>query len=145
MLKKILFGGESWLSASANIGLTLLRGFAGVGLAFGHGIGKLPVSEKFVEAVGKHGFPMPTVFALGGGLYRNSVAASCLHSAFLLDFRVSLSDLQCWLGFWEFIWMTRFRNKKRRSYIYLSHCYFCSKVRAIGVSTQFLEKENSCQ
>lgn len=68
MLKKILFGGESGLSATANIGLTLLRVFAGLAMAFGHGLGKLPVSEGFVKAVGKIGFPMPTVFAWAAAL-----------------------------------------------------------------------------
>jgi putative oxidoreductase len=68
MLKKILFGGESGLSLLANIGLTLLRGFAGIGMAFGHGIGKLPVSDKFVEGVGKIGFPMPAFFAWAAAL-----------------------------------------------------------------------------
>ncbi len=68
MLKKILFGGESGLSAFANLGLVLLRGFAGIALAFGHGIDKLSVSGKFIESVGKMGFPMPAFFAWAAAL-----------------------------------------------------------------------------
>lgn len=76
MLKKILFSGESGLSPFANIGFALLRIFTGVALAFGHGIDKLPVSEKFIGIVGKLGFPVPTFFAwaaalseFGGGIF----------------------------------------------------------------------------
>ncbi|NNE99662.1 MAG: DoxX family protein [Pyrinomonadaceae bacterium] len=68
MLKKILFGGEANLSAPANIGLSLLRIFAGIALAFGHGIGKVPPSEGFIKAVGKMGFPMPGFFAWAAGI-----------------------------------------------------------------------------
>lgn len=55
--------------------LTLLRAFTGLALAFGHGLGKLPPSEKFVAGVGSLGFPAPGLFAwaaalseFGGGL-----------------------------------------------------------------------------
>ena len=55
--------------------LTLLRMFTGFALAFGHGLGKLPPSEKFVATVANLGFPAPGLFAwaaalseLGGGL-----------------------------------------------------------------------------
>ena len=68
MLKKLLFGGESNLSTPANIGLALLRIFTGIALAFGHGIGKVPPPEKFVEGVSKLGFPMPGFFAWAAGL-----------------------------------------------------------------------------
>ncbi len=76
MLKKVLFGGESGLSWAANAGLAFLRIFTGLALAFGHGIGKIPPSKKFVEIVGGLGFPLPTVFAwiaslteFGGALF----------------------------------------------------------------------------
>jgi putative oxidoreductase len=55
--------------------LTVLRMFAGFALAFGHGLGKLPPSEKFVGVVSSIGFPAPGLFAwaaalseFGGGL-----------------------------------------------------------------------------
>ena len=41
----------------------MLRAFAGLSLAFGHGLGKLPVSSGFIEGVGNLGFPVPIVFA----------------------------------------------------------------------------------
>lgn len=68
MLKKILFGGESGLSPFANIGLAALRIFTGFALMFGHGLGKMPPSEKFVSVTAKLGFPNPTIFAWSAGL-----------------------------------------------------------------------------
>lgn len=68
MLKQILFGGESGLSAAANAGLALLRIFAGVALAASHGLGKLPPSEQFVAGVAGLGFPVPVFFAWAASL-----------------------------------------------------------------------------
>lgn len=68
MLKKILFGGESGLSPLANAGLALLRIFTGVALMLGHGIGKLPPSEGFIDRVGTMGFPVPVLFAWAASL-----------------------------------------------------------------------------
>lgn len=49
-------------------GLLVLRVSVGLMLAFGHGIGKVPPSEGFVNGVANLGFPMPTLFAWGAGL-----------------------------------------------------------------------------
>jgi putative oxidoreductase len=68
MLKQILYGGESGLSPLTNAGLTLLRIFAGLALALGHGMGKLPPSEKFIESTGGMGFPVPAFFAWAAAL-----------------------------------------------------------------------------
>lgn len=68
MLKKLLFGGESGLSPLANLGLTLLRVFAGVTLMATHGLGKLPPSEQFVAGVDKIGLPLPGLFAWAAAL-----------------------------------------------------------------------------
>src|SRR6185436_5271861 len=68
MLKQLLFGGESGLSFMANAGLALLRIFAGVALMFGHGAGKVPPSEKFIESTANLGFPVPAFFAWAAGL-----------------------------------------------------------------------------
>ncbi len=68
MLREILFGGETGLSPLANAGLALLRIFAGVSLAFAHGIGKLPPSERFIEGTANLGFPSPTFFAWAAAL-----------------------------------------------------------------------------
>lgn len=68
MLKQILFGGESGLSYFANAGVTLLRIFAGVSLAFAHGIGKVPPGEQLIAGTANLGFPLPTFFAWSAGL-----------------------------------------------------------------------------
>jgi putative oxidoreductase len=67
MLKQLLFGGESSTSPLTNLGLTLLRIFAGIGLMT-HGVGKVPPSEQFVGGVANMGFPLPSVFAWAAGL-----------------------------------------------------------------------------
>jgi len=46
----------------------MLRLFTGMTLAFAHGVGKLPPSEGFVNAVGDLGFPQPYFFAWSAGL-----------------------------------------------------------------------------
>lgn len=68
MLKQILFGGESGLSPAGNAGLALLRIFAGASLALAHGMGKIPVSDGFIENTAKLGFPMPVLFAWAAAL-----------------------------------------------------------------------------
>ncbi len=68
MLKQILFGGESGLSPWANAGTALLRIFTGVTMAFMHGAGKIPPSDKLVESTAGFGFPVPFVFAWAAGL-----------------------------------------------------------------------------
>ena len=68
MLKQILFGGESGLSPLANAGLSLLRIFTGVALALGHGLGKLPPAQGFIERTGQMGFPAPGLFSWAAGL-----------------------------------------------------------------------------
>jgi putative oxidoreductase len=65
---KWLLSGADITSPMANIGLTILRVFTGLAMAFAHGIGKIPPSERFVERVGLLGFPAPDVFALAAGL-----------------------------------------------------------------------------
>lgn len=67
MLKQILFGGESSDSALANLGLTLLRVFTGIGLMT-HGYTKVPPSEQFIGGVANIGFPFPALFAWAAGL-----------------------------------------------------------------------------
>ena len=43
--------------------LAMFRIFAGLAMAFGHGIRKLSPSDGFINSVGEMGFPMPTFFA----------------------------------------------------------------------------------
>ena len=63
----LIFGGVGIRSTAGNIGLLILRVFAGLGLAFAHGIGKVPPSERFIAGVVKLGFPLPTMFAWAAG------------------------------------------------------------------------------
>ena len=67
MLKRILFGGETSASPLTNLGLTLLRIFAGIGLMT-QGITKIPPSEQFIGTVAGFGFPQPQAFAWAAGL-----------------------------------------------------------------------------
>jgi putative oxidoreductase len=71
----VLFGGSPVATVSANFGLLLLRVFTGLALAFAHGMGKVPPSDRFINRTGEMGFPVPEVFAwlaalaeFGGGL-----------------------------------------------------------------------------
>ncbi len=68
MIKSILFGGAIIESALANVGLAILRVFAGLSMAFGHGLGKIPPSERFVAGTGDMGFPMPEFFSWAAGI-----------------------------------------------------------------------------
>ena len=63
----ILFGGAEIRSKAANVGLMLLRVFSGAAMAFGHGLGKIPPSERFIAGVTKLGFPAPALFAWAAG------------------------------------------------------------------------------
>jgi putative oxidoreductase len=51
-----------------DIGLLLLRVFAGLALAFAHGINKLPPSDGFIGRIGGFGFPAPELFAWLSGI-----------------------------------------------------------------------------
>lgn len=63
-----LFGSATTDSQAADLGLLLLRIIAGLSLAFGHGLGKIPPSEGFVSMVGNLGMPAPGLFAWLSGL-----------------------------------------------------------------------------
>lgn len=67
-LRDLLIGGEGGRSALADFALLLLRATFGAGLALGHGLGKLPVSDDFVKGVADLGFPVPAVFAWAAAL-----------------------------------------------------------------------------
>jgi putative oxidoreductase len=66
--KKLVFGTNNSYSLKTDIGLLLLRVFAGLSMAFAHGMGKVPPSDGFIRGVGKMGFPMPELFAWSAGL-----------------------------------------------------------------------------
>ncbi|MFN2385970.1 MAG: DoxX family protein [Thermoanaerobaculia bacterium] len=54
--------------AVGEVGRLVLRLFAGLALAFGHGLGKLPPSPRFVQGVEKMGLPLPEAFSWAAGL-----------------------------------------------------------------------------
>ena len=65
-MKKLLFSGTE-NALSTDLMLAVFRIFAGLSMAFGHGIKKVPPSEGFVEHVGDMGFPSPEFFAYAAG------------------------------------------------------------------------------
>ncbi len=74
-IRWFLFGGAGGGSSTADLGLLLLRLFVGLSLAFAHGLGKLPPSERFLAGVEEMGFPLPVFFGwaaavseFGGGI-----------------------------------------------------------------------------
>lgn len=64
---RYLFGGAEINAVAANAGLLILRLFTGLAMAFAHGLHKIPPSQRFVESVGKLGFPIPELFAWAAG------------------------------------------------------------------------------
>jgi len=64
---KLLFSGAEISPVAVNAGLLLLRVFTGLSIAFAHGFNKMPPSQRFVESVGKLGFPVPEMFAWAAG------------------------------------------------------------------------------
>ena len=66
-MKKLLFSGIE-NSLTTDLSLALFRLFAGLSLALGHGIKKVPPSAGFIEHTGDLGFPFPEFFAYSAGL-----------------------------------------------------------------------------
>jgi putative oxidoreductase len=60
---KLLFGSSRIETIPANIGLLVVRGTTGLFLALGHGLAKLPPSDRLVETIAGLGYPVPAVFA----------------------------------------------------------------------------------
>ena len=67
-MKRFLAGGAGGGDRTADVGLLLFRVFVGLALALGHGLGKLPPSERFLAGVAEMGFPAPTLFGWAAGL-----------------------------------------------------------------------------
>ncbi|WP_413560545.1 DoxX family protein [Bdellovibrio sp. HCB209] len=53
---------------TGQVGLLVLRLFAGLVMAFAHGMGKFPISDQLIAGVESVGFPMPVVFAYAAAL-----------------------------------------------------------------------------
>lgn len=64
-MKPILFSNSGRIN---DFGLLILRVFAGFSMAFAHGLGKLPVSAKFIGGVENLGLPAPELFAWAAAL-----------------------------------------------------------------------------
>jgi putative oxidoreductase len=59
-----LFGNDLVNARNTDIGLLILRICAGLALAFGHGLGKVPPAEGFVNMIGENlGLPAPGLMA----------------------------------------------------------------------------------
>ena len=56
-MKGFLFGGVRMNSTLGDLGLLILRAFAGLSLAYAHGWGKVPPTENFMKNVAALGFP----------------------------------------------------------------------------------------
>lgn len=61
--RDLLFGGLAAGTSAPHLGLLLLRIFAGLALAFAHGLGKVPPGEGFVGMLGGIGVPAPGLAA----------------------------------------------------------------------------------
>lgn len=64
----LFVGGVSPSSLVADLGLTILRVFAGLSMAIAHGFGKVPPGEDLISGTEALGFPVPIVFAWGAAL-----------------------------------------------------------------------------
>ena len=78
MIKRLVFGGSVIESIPANVGLAILRVFVGLSMALGHGLGKIPPSERFVGVIENLGFPCPS-FLPGWQPFRSLAAGYCWH------------------------------------------------------------------
>jgi putative oxidoreductase len=63
-IRQLLFGGSTPQDRFADLGLTVLRVFAGLSLAFAHGLGKIQgPSEQFIAGIQDMGIPFPVFSA----------------------------------------------------------------------------------
>jgi putative oxidoreductase len=92
-VKELLFGGARLNSIAGDVGLLILRVFAGLSLALAHGVSKLPPSPQFMGGVEKLGFPAQAAWLSGfaetfGGL---ALAAGLLTRPAALLIAINLS------------------------------------------------------
>ncbi|MBK1733763.1 hypothetical protein CKO15_00385 [Halorhodospira abdelmalekii] len=66
--REVLIGGYIPASAAVDAGWTVLRVAAGLFMAFGHGLGKVPPQDPFIGMIGDLGFPAPALFAWSAGV-----------------------------------------------------------------------------
>jgi putative oxidoreductase len=79
-MKHLLFGGARLDSAVGDLGLFILRVFAGLSLLMAHGLGKLPPSAGFVKGVQDLGFPAEAAWL---STFAETVGALALTTGFM--------------------------------------------------------------
>lgn len=68
MIRQWFFGGHTPDGLQTDVSLSVLRVSAGLMMAAGHGLNKVPPPEGFVGLIGDMGLPIPLVFAWMAGL-----------------------------------------------------------------------------
>lgn len=68
MIKFLISNGNLDNQLKSQLGVLVLRLFAGLTLAFAHGLGKLPPHEQFVGFITSLGLPAPSLMAWAAGL-----------------------------------------------------------------------------
>ena len=102
-MKSFLLGGVKMSSVLGDLGLLILRVFAGLSLAYAHGWSKVPPGEQFVKTVTSLGFPaemayltMLTEFfgglALAAGLLTRPVALAMMVNFSVAGFMAHAPD-----------------------------------------------------
>lgn len=67
-LMKAILSSSGEGSKVGDIGVLVLRVFAGLTMAFAHGMGKFPIPDQLVQGVEAMGFPAPVFFAHAAAL-----------------------------------------------------------------------------
>ena len=68
MFKQLMFGGDGGRSSLADVGLLLLRVFAGLSMALGHGWSKVQDPSKIINGVKGMGLPAPGLMGVAAML-----------------------------------------------------------------------------
>jgi putative oxidoreductase len=100
MMREFLFGTVKMQSVVGDIGLLVLRVFAGLSLMYAHGLGKFPPPERFVQSTAEMGFPIPVLFAWAAAL--SEVVGGVLLALGLLT-RPSAFFIMCTVGTAAFV------------------------------------------
>jgi putative oxidoreductase len=102
-MNSVLFGGVRMSSALGDLGLLVLRVFAGLSLAYAHGWSKVPPGEGFVKTVTSLGFPAEMAYlsmlaeffgglALALGLATRPVALALVGNFVVAGFMAHAAD-----------------------------------------------------
>jgi putative oxidoreductase len=102
-MNSVLFGGVRMSSALGDLGLLVLRVFAGLSLVYAHGWSKVPPGEGFVKTVTSLGFPAEMAYlsmlaeffgglALALGLATRPVALALVGNFVVAGFMAHAAD-----------------------------------------------------